>query len=96
MSGGGDLIIKLCPILVTPMDYKTCQAPLSMGFPRQEYWSRLLFPSAGDLPDPGIEPASPASAGGLSTLSHQGSPVSSWKFTSQKQPTMAAEVEAEG
>ena len=32
------------------------QAPLSMGFPRQEYWSGLLFPSAGDLPDPGIEP----------------------------------------
>ena len=31
------------------------QAPLSMGFPRQEYWSRLPFPSTGDLPDPGIE-----------------------------------------
>ena len=36
------------------------QAPLSMGFPRQEYWSVLPFPSLGDLPDPGIEPASPA------------------------------------
>ena len=36
------------------------QAPLSMGFPRQEYWSRLSFPSPGDLPYPGIEPASPA------------------------------------
>ena len=35
------------------------QAPLSMGFPRQEYWSGLLFPSPGDLPDPGIEPWSP-------------------------------------
>ena len=34
------------------------QAPLSMGFPRQEYWSGLLFPSPGDLSDPGIEPAS--------------------------------------
>ena len=34
-----------------------------MGFPRQEYWSGLPFPSPGDLPDPGIEPASPASAG---------------------------------
>jgi len=31
-----------------------------MKFPRQEYWSRLLFPSPGDLPDPGIEPRSPA------------------------------------
>ncbi|XP_060994281.1 WAP four-disulfide core domain protein 1 isoform X2 [Dama dama] len=36
-----------------------CQAPLSMRFSRQEYWSGLPFPSAGDLPDPGIEPASP-------------------------------------
>ena len=36
------------------------QAPLSLGFPRQEYWSGLSFPSPGDLPDPGIEPSSPA------------------------------------
>ena len=36
------------------------QAPLSMGFPRQEYWSGLLFPPPRDLPDPGIEPTSPA------------------------------------
>ena len=36
------------------------QAPLSMGFPRQESWSGLPFPSPGDLPDPGIKPASPA------------------------------------
>ena len=35
------------------------QAPLSMGFPRQEYWSGLPFPSPRDLPDPGIEPVSP-------------------------------------
>ena len=34
------------------------QAPLSMGFSRQEYWSRLPCPSPGDLPDPGIKPAS--------------------------------------
>ena len=37
-----------------------CHAPLSMGFFRQEYWSELPFPSPGDLPDPGIEPGSPA------------------------------------
>ena len=37
-----------------------CQAPLSMRFSRQEYWSGLSFPSPGDLPDPGIEPGSPA------------------------------------
>ena len=36
------------------------QAPLSMGFSRQEYWSGLPFPSPGDLPDPGIEPRYPA------------------------------------
>ena len=36
------------------------QASLSMGFSRQEYWSGLPFPSPGDLPDPGIEPGSPA------------------------------------
>ena len=37
-----------------------CQAPLSMGFSRQEYWSELLFPPPGDLPYPGIEPGSPS------------------------------------
>ena len=36
------------------------QAPLSVGFSRQEYWSGLPFPSPGDLPNPGIEPGSPA------------------------------------
>ena len=36
----------------------TCQAPLSMGFPRQEYWNGLPFSSPGDLPNPGIEPVS--------------------------------------
>ena len=36
------------------------QAPPSMGFSRQEYWSGLPFPSPGDLPDPGVEPRSPA------------------------------------
>ena len=48
------------------------QAPVSMGFSRQEYWSGLPCPSLGDLPDPGIEPASrmfPALVGGFSTTS---------------------------
>ena len=48
------------------------QAPLSMGFPRQEYWSGLPFPSPGDLPDPGIESMSlmsPALVGGFFTTS---------------------------
>ena len=51
------------------------QAPLSVGFPRQEYWSGLPFPSLGDLPTPGIKPGSPALTGGFLSLSHQGSPL---------------------
>ena len=52
------------------------QAPLSMGFSRQEHWSGLPCPSPGDLPNIGIEPASPALAGGNSLpLNHQGSPI---------------------
>ena len=53
-----------------------CQAPLSMGFSRQEYWSELLCPPPGDLPHPGIEPMSlrfPALAGEFLPLE------SSWK-----------------
>ena len=42
--------------------FETCQAPLSMGFPRQEYQSGLSFPSPGHLPDPGLEPEFPALA----------------------------------
>ena len=44
---------------VTPWTV-ACQAPLSIGFSKQEYWIGLPFPSPGDLPDPGIEPGSPA------------------------------------
>ena len=50
-----------------------CQAPLFMGFSRQEYWRRLTFPIPRDLPDPEIQPmslASPALAGGLLPLCH--------------------------
>ena len=46
-------------LFVTPCA-EACQAPLSMGFSRQEYWSGSPFPSPGDLPYPGIEPRSPA------------------------------------
>ena len=45
--------------IVTPWTI-ACQAPLSMGFSKQEYWKGLPFPSPRDLPDPGIEPRSPA------------------------------------
>ena len=52
------LVAQPCPTLYGPTDC-TPQAPLSMGFSRQEYWSRLPFPSPGDLSDPGIKPESP-------------------------------------
>ena len=58
-GGGGDLVTKLCPTLVTPWTV-ACQAPHPTEFSRQEYWSGLAFPSPGDLPDPGIEPGFPA------------------------------------
>ena len=45
------------------------QAPLSMGFSRQEYWSGLLCPPPGDLPDPGIKSASPSLASRIFTSS---------------------------
>ena len=54
------------------------QAPLSLEFSRQEYWSGLPFPLPGDLSYPGIKPASsasPALAGGFLPLSHLGSPL---------------------
>ena len=51
------------------------QAPLLMGFSRQEYWSGLPFPSPGDLPDPRIKPTSPVLAVDSLTLSPLGSPT---------------------
>ena len=54
------------------------QASLFMGFPRQEYWKGLSFPSPGYLPDPGIEPVSPASpalAGEFFTIVPPGMPI---------------------
>ena len=53
------LVTKSRSTLVTPWTV-ACQPPLSMEFSRQENWSRLPFPSPGDLPDPRIEPRSPA------------------------------------
>ena len=70
----------MCSVISPALLFSTpwtvaCQAPLSMGFPRQEYWSELPFPSPGDFPVPGIEPESPALQVDYSLLlSHQGSP----------------------
>ena len=50
------------------------QAPLPMGFPRQEYWSGLPFPSLGGLPDPGIKPMFSALASGFYTTEPPGKP----------------------
>ena len=51
----------------------TCQPPLSMGFSKQEYWSRLPCSLPGDLPNPGIKPGFPASQVDSLLLSHRGS-----------------------
>ena len=53
-------VAQSCLTLCDPMDYIAHQAPLSMLFPRQEYWSGLPFLSSGDLPLPEIKPVSPA------------------------------------
>ena len=71
MGGGGGSVAQLCLTFATPWT-GAHQALLSMGFFKQEYWSRLPFSSPGDLPDPGIEPSSlksPALAGGFVTTS---------------------------
>ena len=57
----------------------THQAALSMGFPRQEYWSGMLFPSPGDLPDPGIEPRSPSLQADSLLSKHEGGLLTAMK-----------------
>ena len=52
----------MCPTLCEPMTVAP-QAPQSMGFPRQEYWGGLPFPSPGDLPNLGIKPTTPVTTG---------------------------------
>ena len=60
-------------LFVTPWNI-AYQAYPSMGFSRQEYWSGLPFPFPGDFPDPGVEPMSPALAGGFFTAEPPGKP----------------------
>ena len=57
------LVAKWCLTFLWPTLTIVRQVPLSMGFPRQEYWSGLPFASTGDLPDRGLKPASPALSG---------------------------------
>ena len=63
--------LQSCPTLCDPTD-SSHQAPLSLGFSRQEHWSGLPFPTPGYLPDPGIK--SPALAGRLFTTDPPGKP----------------------
>ena len=67
------LVTKRCRLFETPRTI-AYQAPLSMGFTRQEYWDELRFLSPGDLPDPGIKPESPALQADSLLLSYHGSP----------------------
>ena len=66
-------VAQSCPTLCDPWTVAH-QAPLSMGFSRQEYWSGLPFPSPGDLPDPGIEPRSPTLQADALTSAPPGKP----------------------
>ena len=67
------LVSKLCLTLVTPWTV-ACQVPLFMGFSRKKSWSGLPFPCPGGLPDPGIEPRSPALQAVSSLTELQGKP----------------------
>ena len=63
-----------------------CQVPLSMGFPRQEYWSGLPFPSPGELLDPGIKPKSPTLQADALTLALPGKPLNTRIQSLRKPP----------
>ena len=73
-------VLSYAQLFVTPGTV-ACQAPLSRGSSRQEYWSRLPFPSAEDLPYRGTEPASPALVGRFFTTS------ATWKTPANKSRT---------
>ena len=76
MSNAGDKVKLLSRVRLFATSWTVAyQAPLSMGFSRQELWSGLPFPSPGDLPIPGTEPSSLALAGGFFTTEPPGSPA---------------------
>ena len=76
-AGGGDLVAKLCLTLATPWTI-TIQVSLFIGFPRQEYWSGLPFPTSGELHEPGI--VSPALAGGFFITEPPGKPSYTYSY----------------
>ena len=79
-------VTQSCPIHCDPWTV-AYQASPSMGFSRQEYWSGLPFPSPGDLPDPGIEPRSPALEAGALTSEPPGKPNGRLHSTINHLPT---------
>ena len=85
------MCIRACSVVLSSATPWTaaCQALLSMEFSKQEYWGELPFVSSGDLPDPGIEPVSPAWEADSLPLSHQGN-LASIQFSSVSQscPTL--------
>ena len=90
---GHSKLLQSCQTLCSPMDYNH-QAPLSMGFSRQEYWSGLPFPPLGDLPDPGIKPESltfPALEHGFFTTGATWEALSLYKYDQNKKSTVKPE-----
>ena len=82
------LVVKLCLTLATPWTVAR-QAPLFMGFLRQECWSGLPFPSPGDLPHPETEPTSPALVGRFFTAEPPGKCSPLWKYMCSQTHTYA-------
>ena len=79
-------VIQSSLSLCDPMDWIAHQAPLSMGFSRQEYWSGLSFPPPGDFSDVGIEPGSPALQADSLPSEAQGTSVESGTQTPLPEP----------
>ena len=75
------LVAQSCLTLCNPMDCIARQAPLSVGFPRHEHWSGLPFPPPGDLPDPEIEPGSPALQADSLSAELLGKPIQKHRVT---------------
>ena len=73
MNGTHAHVLSCVQLLATPWTI-ACQALLSMGFPKQEYWSGSPLSTSGNLPNPGIEPTFPALVGGLFTTEPLGKP----------------------
>ena len=80
-------VTQSCPTVCDPWTVAH-QAPPSMGFSRQEYWSGLPFPSPGDFPDPGIEPRSPTLQADPLTSAPPGKPKDTLKYLQEFKKAM--------